>query len=122
MTLQSRGKFSLSWVPDYKEDWGANSWPPGDPGLPTMSCYAIFGGSLSSEIDLPELRAGNEREPRWTLHVGRSESDGDNAELLGRTAVMPGVDVGLCRVPKGLRLTYGDIGSFDIVRGGEEIV
>lgn len=102
--------------------------PPSSPlTLPSplphsMPRYAIFGDSLSSEIHLPELRAANGREPRWTLRIARSPCQDECSELLGQTDVVPGVDVRLYRIPNGYRLTYDDTGSFDILRGGHDIV
>jgi hypothetical protein len=93
-----------------------------------MHIYSVFGGSLRSEVDLPELRpaadAGMETGLRWTLRIADAlpRASTGPAELLGSDAVMPDVDVRLYKTSSAYRLSYDDTGDFDISRDGRDIV
>jgi hypothetical protein len=87
-----------------------------------MPTYSIFGGSLCSDVTLPELRRTRATAVRWTLRIAPTGAAINNAHLLGLDEVMPGVDVRLYKTPGGYRLAYDDTGNFDISRDGRDIV
>jgi len=84
-----------------------------------MTFYAAFGGCLSSEIPLPELRECPAAPPDWT--VSQTALANVDATLLGEEAVDTGVNVQCYRLPDGVRLAFSDTGTFDIANGGSTI-
>lgn len=86
-----------------------------------MQSYSVFGGSLRSVLDFPELPPGHAARARWTLERSAAPPAGEG-ELLGEDSVDVAVRVRLYRISGGFRLDYDDTGSFDVLRGGSRIV
>ena len=84
-----------------------------------MTFYAAFGGCLSSEVPLPELRECPAARPDWT--VSRTALADVDAKLLGEEPVDTGVNVQCYRIPDGVRLAFSDTGTFDVTNGGSTI-
>ena len=89
-----------------------------------MYRYAIFGGTLRSEIPLPELRPAAGTSADWTLHVAPEPPPAPRTDvrLLGSENVIPDVDVRLYKNGASYRMTYEDTGAFDIARDGSTII
>ena len=86
------------------------------------TAYAVFGGSLRSEVEFPALApARADDAPRWTLRVVGAARDAGPCDLLGEDQVESGVRVRLYRHARGLRLEYDDTGTFDVLGAGGEI-
>ena len=84
-----------------------------------MTFYAAFGGCLSSEIPLPELRECPAARPDWT--VSQTALADVDAKLLGEEAVDTGVNARCYRIADGVRLAFSDTGTFDITNAGSTI-
>lgn len=85
-----------------------------------MPNYRIFGGSLQSDVELPELPPDTTPHPRWVL--SRVPQLSETASVpLGHEEVDTGVQVALASTPAGLRLTFDDTGRFDISEDGSRI-
>jgi len=78
--------------------------------------YAVFGGSLRSEIPLPELEPTRCESPDWTFR--RAGGPLAPSQHLGYEGVDAGVRVRCGRVRDGFRLEFDDTGVFDITDGG----
>ncbi len=81
--------------------------------------YSIFGGSLRSDIDLPELSRATSDQPDWTFR--RASEPLASSELLGDETVDVGIRVHCGRLRDGYRLDFTDTGIFDITDGGRLI-
>jgi len=87
-----------------------------------MKHYTVFGGHLSSELELPELPAAAPAGADWVLRVSNTLPPATSSrEELGVASVDEGVAVRLFAVPGGYRLVYDDTGTFDVRGGGSEI-
>lgn len=87
-----------------------------------MVCYDVFGGSLRSELDFPELPIARGDEATWTLRIVREAPKAAPTEQLGEDQVEGPVSVRLHRIPGGFRLDYDDTGLFDVTDSGAAIV
>jgi hypothetical protein len=87
-----------------------------------MNFYHVFGGTLASEIELPELPAAPAAEARWTLTDTTAPPPADPLPRLGTEAVTDGVNAVLRGSPTRYRLSYDDTGVFEITDGGRRIV
>lgn len=88
-----------------------------------MNHYTVFGGQLSSELELPELPRSEPASADWGLRVSNdSPPVPPSREELGSVPVDDGVEVRLYAVPGGYRLEYDDTGTFDIRRDGSELI
>jgi hypothetical protein len=81
--------------------------------------FAIFGGGLRSEIDLPELPLAACTRPDWIFR--RASGPRPPSELLGDESVDVGIRVRCGRLRDGFRLDFTDTGIFDITDGGRLI-
>lgn len=90
-----------------------------------MKRYTVFGGRLSSELelpDLPELPAAIPEGADWVLRIATGPPpEASPREQLGTASVDQGVEVRLYAIPGGYRLEYDDTGTFDIGSEGSEI-
>lgn len=87
-----------------------------------MNDYFVFGGSLRSELEFPDLsRANRIDRPDWELRLDRSDPP-EPVELRGTREVEPGWTYRLYRVENGFLLEYGGTGSYAVLSGGKEIV
>jgi hypothetical protein len=89
-----------------------------------MFVYDVFGGTLASELELPELRAapGPAQEPTWTLRVRSAPAPPDTGWVqVAEDDVGDGVTVGLYEGAGALRLRYSDTGDFEVSAGGSRI-
>ena len=78
--------------------------------------YAVFGGSLRSEIPLPELEPTTCELPDWTFR--RASGPLTASKHLGYEGVDAGVRVRCGQLRDGYRLEFDDTGVFDITDGG----
>jgi hypothetical protein len=89
----------------------------------TPNRYAVFGGTLASDLLFPELPP-TDHAPDWTLRTVReAPSLPESLPHLGRDHVQEGVVVDLYRLAGGaLRMVYTDTGTFDVSASGREIL
>jgi hypothetical protein len=82
-----------------------------------MPSYALFGGTLASAIEFPELpRAVGD--PTWTLTVGPAAKSMVHLSPIGEDAVYGQVKVRCYRSEAGHQLAYDDTGCFDVQKDG----
>jgi hypothetical protein len=87
-----------------------------------MNEYFVFGGYLRSELEFPDLSRGVAAgRPEWELRVEPGPPP-DPIELQGTRWIEPGWTYFLHRVEGGLRLDYGETGSYGIFESGRRIV
>lgn len=87
-----------------------------------MFQYLVFGGTLDSDLDFPELPPTDGSALRWTLQTnsGLATPPAD-ATLLGEDEVHGDITVHLYRTQTGYWLKYSDTGSFEIREAGRQI-
>ena len=89
-----------------------------------VHAYAVFGGCLHSEVELPELRPATAAVADWTVRVadGPPANDGGGT-LMGEEEILNGATLRLWRLADGAyRLDYTDSGVFDVSADGRQIV
>ncbi|MEO6444499.1 MAG: hypothetical protein ABIZ91_04990 [Gemmatimonadaceae bacterium] len=87
-----------------------------------MMRYRVFGGVFAAPFAFPELRSEPEGPaPDWNLRVAEGPLPSVPSTTVGREQLAAGVEAQLQRTGHGLRLTFDDTGTFDILRGGSEI-
>jgi len=86
-----------------------------------MHIYKVFGGTLASDIDIPELTRADASTPTWTLRSTAGPVPDIEAEPLGSDIVTGDVRVQLYRRADGFRLVFDDTGCFDITGNGSRI-
>lgn len=87
-----------------------------------MPQYLVFGDTLQSDLEFPELPASHGTLPRWTLRTESTTPDlPEGSALLGTDEVHGEITVDLYRTPAGYRLAYSDTGSFALTNGGRTI-
>ncbi|HSH46153.1 MAG TPA: hypothetical protein VK966_09870 [Longimicrobiales bacterium] len=79
-----------------------------------MRDYSLFGGTLRSEVELPELTAAESTQPDWQLRSLPWPPPGSHGERLGTDVVNSSADVRLYRSDGGLRMVFDDTGCFEI--------
>jgi hypothetical protein len=88
--------------------------------------YAVFGGVLRSDVELPELTPVTARvgslPPDWVVRVARGDAPGSDAFTPVGHRQLGLEHYRLSRAPHCFRLEYSHAGVFDIARGGQEIV
>ena len=88
-----------------------------------MHSYSIFGGTLDSEIEIPELRPSIDSNASWTLRVASGDPPTlDAAQEIGREEIENGPTIVLSQGGSVYRLTYSDTGVFDLLDHGRRIV
>jgi hypothetical protein len=87
-----------------------------------MHRYSVFGGCLSSELELPELAASGSEVSSWTLELAASDAIPTHGALIGGVSDQP-CSVQLLRLePTGFVLTHSCTGVFAVEgRAGERI-
>jgi hypothetical protein len=85
-----------------------------------MQMYSVFGGTLESAIEFPELLPTSNAQPTWRLSVGQAPPSLE-MECLGERRVQSET-YRLWRTPAGFRLEYAHTGSYDISSDGANIV
>jgi hypothetical protein len=83
--------------------------------------YGVFGGTLSSELQIDELPAAGSHAPDWTLRVIDGVGPTPPGEFLGSDVVFGETRVRGYRDGDGYALVFDDTGRFDISAGGSEI-
>ena len=84
--------------------------------------YRVFGGVLRAPWAFPELRPAAPDEPvDWTLEVADGAAAATGVTALGDEPVNPVARVSLGRHAEGLRLTFTDTGTFDVLDGGRRL-
>lgn len=86
-----------------------------------MKTYAIYGESLGSELDFPQLRPVHVTSPRWVLREDAPCVLPDDAMRLGADEVNASSRVTLFRSRDGLHLVFDDTGRFDLHPNGRDI-
>lgn len=87
-----------------------------------MKHYSVFGGRLSSELELPDLEIAEPGHATWVLRVSRVSPAELPREPLGTVQVEESVEARLYEISGGYRLEYDDTGIFDVLAGGSQIV
>jgi len=88
-----------------------------------MPDFEVFGGVLRAALDFPQLPAVERQgEPDWALEVVDGPAPEVAGMLAGSEELSAGIQAVLRRTPAGLRLTFDDLGTFDIIQGGHRIV
>jgi len=87
-----------------------------------MNYYNIFGGRLSSELELSELPRLEPGPPTWTLRISTEMPARPSGERLGEVETMESMRARLYRIPAGFRIEYDDTGTFDILEAGTDLV
>ena len=88
-----------------------------------MHSYSVFGGTLDSEIEIPELRPSSDSNASWTLRVADGKPPAfEAAQEVGREEIENGPTIVLSRAAATYRLSYSDTGIFDLVDRGRHIV
>ena len=83
--------------------------------------YAVFGGRLRSELELPELPLSQGEQADWIFRVLASPPPPVPLEPIGERQ-LDSEWYRLARTPTGLRLEYSHAGCFDISSDGTAIV
>lgn len=83
--------------------------------------YALFGGVLCSQLELPELNAACGSGCDWTLEVSLGAPPPVEIEPIGERRLEI-ESYRLSRTLNGLRLEYSHVGCFDIASDGSRIV
>jgi hypothetical protein len=86
-----------------------------------MPDYAIFGGTLRSELDFPELVAVHGPAADWTLRVGALPPDDERADVLHDATLSPSCRVRVTRHAGRHRFIHSCTGTFEISPDGREI-
>ena len=88
-----------------------------------MPDYAIFGGTLRSELEFPELVAvnGGGASPDWTLRVGTLPPDDEHAEAMHDAMLSPSCRVRVTRHAGAYRFFHSCTGTFEISPNGRDI-
>jgi hypothetical protein len=87
-----------------------------------MPQYLVFGGTLQSDLDFPELSPSDGGDLRWTLTTRPGvPAPPDGSTLLGTDEVHGDITVQLYRTPSGYWLQYSDTGSFEITGEGRHL-
>lgn len=87
-----------------------------------MPDYEVFGGVLRAAIDFPQLAtAEREGQPNWSLEVVEGAPPEVSGRLAGNEELAAGIQAVLRRTASGLRLSFDDIGTFDITQQGQLI-
>jgi len=84
--------------------------------------YRVFGGTLQSDIEFPELPIVGPRRPDWTLTRSSSLAPLTDSVRLGEEALVAGVSARMERATDRFRLSFDDTGTFDIATDGSQIV
>lgn len=87
-----------------------------------MHLYSVFGGTLRSEVDFPELRPGDAANVDWTFRQVDTLPDYPDARYLGEDQAGSKAKVRLYRHADGYRLEFDDVGSYDVSGDGTEIL
>jgi hypothetical protein len=87
-----------------------------------MKDYAIFGGSLRSELEFPALRRHYGAQPTWTLRIAAPVALPPDSITLGVDRVDASATVQLHRSSAGWHLAFDDTGRFDIDPAGHAIL
>jgi len=80
------------------------------------TAYAVFGGTLRSELPFPELEpcdASDAALPEWSLRIGDEPPPRPEAVPCGERQIGP-ERYRLLRVERGFRLEYSHAGTFDV--------
>lgn len=85
-----------------------------------MHHYSLFGGTLRSELPMPDFAPCDAAPATWTFRRNGTHRAPLACELLG-SASTPGCAVALLRTDAGMRLRHRCSGQYDIVAGGSEI-
>jgi hypothetical protein len=86
-----------------------------------MKRYHIYGGTLLSDVELPELREAENGTPTWTLRVTPTVAE-RTGRALGEKEIAYGASVRLSQLEEGsYRLEYTDTGTFDVSQDGSQI-
>jgi hypothetical protein len=85
-----------------------------------MPDYLLFGGTLRSAVELPELAPATDS-PRWILNRLDAPPTLPGLVPVGKEDVDVGVTVTLLRAGRDLRLVFDDTGTFDISPDGHRI-
>lgn len=86
-----------------------------------MHYYRLFGGTLGSDIEIPELECVDRAHPTWTLLSNVDEVPAVDGEPIGSDTVNGDVQVHMYRRTSGLRMVFDDTGCFDISADGATI-
>jgi hypothetical protein len=86
-----------------------------------MRRYSVFGGSLASDLELPDLMEAGGTDVDWTVRTCLSAPAPDPVERVGEHAVGPWV-YELYRLGEGWRLVFAGHYIWDVLAGGREIV
>lgn len=88
-----------------------------------MPDFEVFGGVLRAALDFPQLPAvERDGPPDWSLDIADGPAPDGGGVLAGSEELAAGIQAALRRTAAGLRLTFDDIGTFDITEGGRRIV
>lgn len=86
-----------------------------------MYSYAVFGGTLSTDVPFPELPTGGNPSRRWLIRESRNPPATPLGVLAGEDEVDGSIRVRLYLGEAGHTLQYDDTGTFLIASDGHEI-
>jgi len=86
-----------------------------------MFSYAVFGGTLSTDLHFPELATGGDSSRRWLIRRSRHPLRAASGVLAGEDEVDGSIRVRLYVSEAGHALQYDDTGTFLISPDGHEI-
>lgn len=84
------------------------------------TAYAVFGGTLRSELPFPELDVAPDTRTDWTVRIGDDPPAFPEAVQCGERQIGP-ERYRLLRTEQGFRLEYSHAGTFDIVPGTGDV-
>ena len=87
-----------------------------------MKRYRIFGGTLASDVALPELRESDEATATWTIRISPEVAARAGRQLGEKDVVGYDATMRLLQLDDGgYRLEYSDTGTFDVSADGRDI-
>lgn len=84
--------------------------------------YSVFGGCLETDVEFPELRITERRDPRWLFAKVASLPTRRDLVEVGDQHIWGECHARLFRHDEGYRITVDDTGTFDVDASGTEIL